>query len=1131
MDDHIVYLIDQIRNGDETLDKSKIEENIAKDLDVASKIPSFYSMPFNVIQSIVKKCEFTFESDPFECLLNLIQQTVCAYEEEVPLLLTAIDTDFLQLSLEQTVELIGSFSNCKLCQKLHDLFLCDQEALDIDYHLIIQEKEEVIEELNKKVVEPAHVHIFPPITEQPPDYEKDIFKAARQGKLSSIQFSLEQKGYDKDACDKQNNTALHYACQKNHLLIVQYLIENQKANKEVKNKNGSTPLLVACENNNLDIVKYLMQEIKVNKNACDNKGNSAVKIACKSGKSLDLIMFLINDPEVHKTEKTCALHWACQKGEIELVKTLVEQEGISIESKDNLGDTPLHIACENNHFMIVKYLCQKGADKTVYNHNDKTAAAICEDNGYDEIYNYLSSIELSVPDDYESDIIKAIQQGKLSSVQYSLEKNKELISEKDEEGNTLLHIAIIADQRSIVEFLIQDKFYNVSTLNQNGQTPIGIAVIHKREDLYKYLEYQGAKEVPEDLEEDIFKAAAEGKLTSVQFLIEEEGISKSIKNDKKDSPISIACYNNHIDIVKYLLDAANINNIYSNGNTLVHISCIQNNLEMLKYLCSKRPDINLKNDLRQTPVGIATLNNYKDIYTYLTSKGAHPIPDNFENNISKAVESGNLTSIRYMYEEQGLNVNMFDQSDTNVTILTKACQLHQTAIVQYLCQMYADVSIHNKDGKTAYAVSYSLGFNDICDILEKFGANPKPKHFIDDIFKAVDSDNIESVVYLIQEYGVQKDIEDDDERTLLHHSCAAGSLPITRYLIEHLSADFTKVDKDDISPLHLACINNHLNILQYLVDVQHYTIRPQKYDEKGNNLMHIACASGSLDILVYLVEKHGFDITQKNQASQTPMGLAVLNNRTNIYDYLISKGIEGKPEPFESDPKKAIKKGDINSVKFLYSQCCSFSLMDQDSKNTPLHEAAKYGHLEILKYFVSKKPYLVYNINQSGFTVLHIAAAYNYLDIVRYLVDEVGMNPSLLDDDGQTPLHLAAKNGNISIAEYLIEEKHVNVNIKTRLGQYPLDLAVNYTPWNCSVVQPPEVKVEMIQYLRSKGALTSQLIPDVFDLNDFASNEIEGNKPAFRPSSSSSSDDDGFDYVEYLRSKGFQIDIDSDHND
>lgn len=53
---------------------------------------------------------------------------------------------------------------------------------------------------------------------------------------------------------------------------------------------------------------------------------------------------------------------ACEKGDLEIVKSLLEKDPNLINAKDGDSYTPLHRACYSNNIEIVEYLLQKGAD-------------------------------------------------------------------------------------------------------------------------------------------------------------------------------------------------------------------------------------------------------------------------------------------------------------------------------------------------------------------------------------------------------------------------------------------------------------------------------------------------------------------------------------------------------------------------------------------------------------------------------------------------------------------------------------------------------------------------------------------------------------------------------------------------
>ena len=95
---------------------------------------------------------------------------------------------------------------------------------------------------------------------------------------------------------------------------------------------------------------------------------------------------------------------------------------------------------------------------------------------------------------------------------------------------------------------------------------------------------------------DIFKACKEGKLTSIQWLIDKENVDKNLrvedyKNDllKDDTPIHIASKNDHLQIVHYLIQKQNIDkDIKGNGEyTLLHCACEKVIFQSLNILFQK----------------------------------------------------------------------------------------------------------------------------------------------------------------------------------------------------------------------------------------------------------------------------------------------------------------------------------------------------------------------------------------------------------------------------------------------------------------------------------------------------------------------------------------------------------------
>ena len=84
---------------------------------------------------------------------------------------------------------------------------------------------------------------------------------------------------------------------------------------------------------------------------------------------------------------------------------------------------------------------------------------------------------------------------------------------------------------------------------------------------------------------------------------------------------------------------------------------------------------------------------------------------------------------------------------------------------------------------------------------------------------------------------------------------------------------------------------------------------------------------------------------------------------------------------------------------------------------TPLHTAALYGHLEVVRLILDsvedKNP-----VDNRGLTPLHHAAREGYLEVVHLLLDSV-VDKSPADNAGQTPLQEATRGGHSEVVDLI----------------------------------------------------------------------------------------------------------------
>eukprot|EP01132_Coremiostelium_polycephalum_P010937 gene10937-13396_t len=197
----------------------------------------------------------------------------------------------------------------------------------------------------------------------------------------------------------QGNTPLHTAIVRKNLDITSLLLSHG-ADVNAFKKDGSTPLHIAAILNFLPGLRLLLDH-NANCLTTNRYGNTPLHEACIKG-NLDIVKELIQfNKELIKIKDkdgSTPLHISCNIGHVQesftkyldIVKELVESGGANVNEMDEGLATPLHIAsCVGDKGLdIIKYLLEKGSDPTIENYSGLTPLHhLAESKG--EAYKYL----------------------------------------------------------------------------------------------------------------------------------------------------------------------------------------------------------------------------------------------------------------------------------------------------------------------------------------------------------------------------------------------------------------------------------------------------------------------------------------------------------------------------------------------------------------------------------------------------------------------------------------------------------------------------------------------------------------------------------------------------------------------
>eukprot|EP00731_Ephydatia_muelleri_P024052 Em0016g323a len=189
--------------------------------------------------------------------------------------------------------------------------------------------------------------------------------AASSGSLGILIYLIEEKECDPRCLGHWGRSLLHNACGKNgNLEMVKYLVEKHRCDLSGWDEQGNTPLNVAASSGSLGILKYLIEEKNWNLRSPGQLGRSPLHNACRKKGNLEMVKYLVEkhgcDPNTKDENGSNSVHMAALSGSIDILIYLIEEKECDPRCLGQLGRSPLHNACrKKGNLEMVKYLVEK----------------------------------------------------------------------------------------------------------------------------------------------------------------------------------------------------------------------------------------------------------------------------------------------------------------------------------------------------------------------------------------------------------------------------------------------------------------------------------------------------------------------------------------------------------------------------------------------------------------------------------------------------------------------------------------------------------------------------------------------------------------------------------------------------
>ncbi|KAJ3430484.1 ankyrin repeat ph and sec7 domain containing protein secg-related [Anaeramoeba flamelloides] len=190
------------------------------------------------------------------------------------------------------------------------------------------------------------------------------------------------------------------------------------------------------------------------------------------------------------------------------------------------------------------------------------------------------------------------------------------------------------------------------------------------------------------------------------------------------------------------------------------------------------------------------------------------------------------------------------------------------------------------------------------------------------------------------------------DRTLLHWSCTAGKLEITKFLLSN-GADVKQTDTNGRTPLHEASDQGREDLITVLLDAGS---KINKKDQNGFTALYYAILSRKISSVGALVKRGARLDFRFGDEGKLVLHLACSLGRPDMVELLIAYGanVNAITSTGSTPLHCAIENGFVGCVEMLLKNNADVNLVFGDQKKTALHYATEVDNIQmcvlLLKY-------------------------------------------------------------------------------------------------------------------------------------------------------------------------------------
>ncbi|XP_076605011.1 kinase D-interacting substrate of 220 kDa B isoform X4 [Chaetodon auriga] len=409
-----------------------------------------------------------------------------------------------------------------------------------------------------------------------------------------------------------------------------------------------------------------------------------------------------------------------------------------------------------------------------------------------------------------------------------------------------------------------DKFKDVDSRSDNGQTPLMVA-------------------------------AEQGNLEIAQELIR-RGANVNLDDVDCWTALISAAKEGHIEVVRELLENnANLEHRDMGGWTALMWAAYKGRTDVAELLLEKGANPNITGQYSVYPIIWAAGRGHAEIVHLLLQHGAKVnCSDKYGTTpLIWAARKGHYDSVMHLLAN-GADV---DQEGANsMTALIVAVKGGYTKVVKELLKRNPNVNMTDKDGSTALAIAAKEGHTEIVQDLLDAGTyvNIPDRSGETMLIGAVRGGHVEIVRALLNKYA-DIDVRGQDGKTALYWAVEKGNATMVRDILQ-CNPDTESCTKEGETPLIKATKMRNIEIVELLLDKG---AKVSALDKKGDTPLHIAIRGRSRKLAELLLRnpKDGRLLYRPNKAGETPYNIDCTHQKSILTQIFGAKHLS----PSESD--------------------------------------------------------------------------------------------------------------------------------------------------------------------------------------------------------------------------------------